>query len=140
MKRIELTQGKYALVDECDYKRLLVNKWHYDGRYASRKSGNKVYMHRLVVGAEFGDIVDHINMNKLDNRRSNLRLVNKAQNNLNAGLISTNRSGYRGVCWDKSRGKWTVGIYVDNKRKYIGRFDDVLDASKAYESVRRAVI
>lgn len=61
----------------------------------------------------------------------NLRLVNRAQNNMNKGLRSDNTSGHTGVSWDKLKGKWVVQIQVDGKNKHIGRYTSKKDAINA---------
>ena len=81
--------------------------------------------------------IDHRNRDKGDNRIENLRIATRTQNNANANLRSNNRSGAKGVSWDKVREKWTVRTRVGGKYCYLGRFDEFDDAVEAY---RRAVI
>lgn len=84
------------------------------------------YLHRFLLDAPKGIIVDHINHNTLDNRRSNLRLVTNAQNMQNRKGPNRNNqsSGHRGVTWDKNRKKWVVKIAPNGKTINLGRFDD----------------
>lgn len=138
MKKIFLSQGKFALVDNRDFNWLNQWRWHYlSVGYAARRvyPGRKyIYMHRLIMGESDHDReIDHINRNGLDNRRSNLRVVNRSFNMANTGLRSTNTSGAKGVYWDKSRDKWTAEITVNYKKKYLGRFNDKNDAALAYD-------
>lgn len=66
----------------------------------------KTYMHRLILGAQRGELADHINRNGLDNRRSNLRVADRALNSMNCGVKCDNTSGYRGVFWDSTNQRW----------------------------------
>lgn len=97
--------------------------------------GTRFFAHRLAVlymtGAWPTDAVDHINGNPLDNRWANLRCATKAQNEHNTGLRSNNKSGVKGVSWDKSRGRWFASITVNGKERALGRFDDIEEATKA---------
>jgi hypothetical protein len=138
MKYIELTKGKCAIVDDEDFDRVNQFKWKFDG-YANRikwVSSEKryvcVYMHRFIINTPAGFDTDHINGDKLDNRKSNLRAVSHSVNLQNRRHSRKNTSGYRGVCWDKSRNKWMAFINYRNKHITLGRFDDIIEAAKAY--------
>ena len=79
------------------------------------------------------DCVDHINSNRLDNRIVNLRWCSHQQNMHNQSKTTKKTSSkYKGVCWDKQNGKWTVNIKKDNVQQHIGRFDNERDAAIAY--------
>jgi hypothetical protein len=141
MKTIPLTQGREAIVDDEDYGYLSQWKWHFDGHYAarnrSRKKGCKgpmlIRMHRMIQ--ETSEAVDHINHNKLDNRRSNLRPVTHQQNCLNMPLSPTNTSGYTGVSAGEG-GKWLARLKTNGKLKHLGTFDTPEEASKAYKAAK----
>lgn len=148
MKKVKLTQNKYALVDDADFEWL--NQWHwiYDGLYASRNQYlgkikgkykyKKIYMHRLVNDTTEGLLTDHINQDKLDNRKSNLRTGNKKLNSINRGLQSNNKSGYRGVAWDKINRNWQAKIKVNQRNINLGRFsskDEAIEARKLAEAI-----
>lgn len=138
MKKIPLTRGKYAIVDDADYDRINEHKWCYDGSYAQRKrNGENIRMHRVLVGAKKGEIVDHINRNKLDNRRSNLRVVSRTVNLLNSKTPKHNTSGHKGVSWDKQTDKWRAQIQINNKGISLGRFGDIEDAIEERKSAER---
>lgn len=97
--------------------------------------------HRLVwlyVNGEFpsGDI-DHVNGVRDDNRIDNLRDASRAQNQQNMKLYANNTSGYPGVVWDKSRGKWAARINVGGVMKNLGRFSEPGDAFLAYQDAKR---
>lgn len=96
----------------------------------------KMYLlHRLAWLYVYGYLppyIDHINRVSTDNRISNLRPVTKKQNVENQKLASTNKSGYRGVSWDKKRKKWFVSIQHNTKTIALGRFENIEDARDAY--------
>lgn len=99
-----------------------------------KDKGKNIYLHRWVMGAGSGDYVDHINHNTVDNRKSNLRLVDNSINMHNRkGPDRDNKSGILGVCWDASKNKWLARITVGGKEHFIGRYDDKYEAGRAYE-------
>lgn len=136
MKRIPLTQNKYALVDNEDYEYLMsVGSWHFD-RYAKRvtKKAGVVYMHRLILNPPVGLTVDHINGNKLDNRKCNLRVVNYSTNCHNR---HNTKNKFLGVSWDKRRCKYKAVIGFNYQRIDIGRFDTAVQARNARNRVAK---
>lgn len=96
------------------------------------------YAHRLawqyVHGAEPALDLDHINGIRSDNRISNLREADRSQNQWNRATPRTNTSGYKGVRLCKRTGKWRADIRVDGKKVSLGLFDDIKDASAAYNA------
>ena len=91
-------------------------------------------MHRVIISAVPGQIVDHINRDTLDNRRGNLRIVTARQNVLNSRLLQAhNRSGYRGVCWQSDRRKWRATIHVNRRNIHLGWFHCPEEAARAYD-------
>jgi len=144
MKKIQLTQGQFALVDDEDYKLVSRYTWcaYYNwgtlSFYAAtnvRLESGKWYslqMARFILGLEKGDKrqADHIHHDTLDNRRSQIRIVTKRQNNHNR---QNPYSIYPGVSWGSNRCKWYVRIYHNDKRIYLGSYEDELDAAKAYK-------
>jgi hypothetical protein len=141
-KEIPLSKGKVALVDDEDYELLHEHRWHMMSTgYAARNRSLKQYtqpglilMHRVIVGAKKGQYVDHVNGDKLDNRRSNLRICTQSQNSANRRLDSNNTSGAKGVSWCKERQKWQVHIRVKGKQLNLGRYDDFSEACAAYDA------
>ena len=89
-------------------------------------------MHRWITGPPRGIEIDHINQNKLDNRRENLRLSTRSKNMHNAKMSTLNTSGHKGVHWSKSNKKWQVRIRVEGKRINLGYFDKIEEAAIAY--------
>jgi hypothetical protein len=143
MKEIKLTQGKVAIVDDEDYERLVQHKWSLNKSkgylYAARRDridevSILLKMHRDILGLTYKDenIVDHINRNGLDNRKDNLRLVNKSINGYNCKTYNNNPSGYRGVT--KRKTKWRSAIRINGKLKHLGTFSNIRDAAIAYDS------
>jgi len=95
-------------------------------------------MHHEVIEIPEGFITDHINQNGLDNREANLRAATYAQNVCNRRKFSkTSRSKYKGVGWKKPMNKWTAQIGVNNKMKFLGYFENELDAARAYDNAAR---
>jgi hypothetical protein len=144
-RKIPLTQGKFAIVDEKDYKELNKHKWSASKiktcYYATRREWTKkiqkyreIKMHRQVLNAPDDKFVDHINHNGLDNRRVNLRIVTAWQNNLNKRKQKKQSSSrYKGVSIKKGTGKWISTIHYKGSQIYIGRFDDEEAAARAYD-------
>lgn len=143
MKEIVLCTGDRVLVDDADFADLNRWKWklHPQG-YASRTvtGGGTVLMHRQITAARSGVDVDHINRNKLDNRRENLRLVDHSTNMHNRPKQANNTSGLKGVSWDASRSKWKAAIQVRGQQVYLGRFLTKEDAHTAYLAACRSLV
>ena len=144
MKKIKLTQNKSAIVDDDDFEYLSQWNWRYSsGGYVVRSlayrkpcgkyTSTSIYMHRLVNGTPKGKYTDHINGNKKDNRKLNLRLCTQSQNLMNRNGDKNTSSKYKGVTWDKRNRKWMVQITMKGKRKSLGRFVREIDAAKAYD-------
>ena len=146
MKRIALTQGKYALVDDTDYKWLRQWEWHYEKGYAARTRVNRdapgpknIYMHRTILKLKskvFRKIqVDHIDGNGLNNQRSNLRVVNTSKNAMNRKKMSGCKSKYKGVTKRPAKYKkkqWQASIRVNGKLLYLGDYITQEQAALAY--------
>lgn len=134
MKTINLTQEKYAYVDDEDFDYYSQWKWYYSASgYAVRsKNGHQVFLHREIANTPKGYKTDHIDRNKLNNTRENLRTCTDSQNQANTTKKSTNTSGYKGVSLNKQTGRWTAQITVGRKRIHIGYFDFPEDAAQAY--------
>lgn len=135
MKRIPLTQGKFAIVDDEDYERLVaMGKWQYVNGYASKSiwPNKAIKMHRLIANTPDGFETDHVNGNKLDNRRKNLRACTVSQNQWNCGISKSNTSGFKGV--HRSRKRWKTCIRVNGDLMYIGTFDTPIEAARAYNA------
>lgn len=146
MKKIKLTKGYEATVDDEDFEFLLKFKWQYVHGYATTAvyiegSYHKVLcpkgkykgipMHRMVLSVKDNLQVDHINMNGLDNRKSNLRVASTAENMRNRGKQINNTSGYKGIGWDTERKKWRVQLKAGDIR-IMKRFINLVEAQNFY--------
>jgi len=138
MRKMILTKGKHAIIDNKDFKYLNQWKWSFDGLYAIRghylgkidgkNKYKKIYMHREINQTPIGAETDHINKNKLDNRRSNLRTVTKSQNNRNRNAYKCNKTGISGVHWYNNLGKYRSSIVINGQRISLGYFLNINDA------------
>lgn len=142
MKKIKLTQDKYALVDNDDFKALSKYKWfatkNVNTFYAMRNSPtvNGKYkillMHRVIMQTPKGMHTDHIDHNGLNNQRKNLRVCTNSQNQMNSGKKSHNKSGFKGVSYYERYKKWRAQIKVNKKRIFLGYYDTKELGSEAY--------
>lgn len=141
MKRLPLSRGKEALVDDIDYRFVSQWKWSLSTKgYAHRtvsRAGRQVtvWLHRLIAeraGIRLSGHIDHIDRNKLNCRRNNLRAATNSQNLANRGKNRNNTSGCKGVTWDKERSKWLAQIQVCGRNRYLGRYDNKQEAHAAY--------
>lgn len=142
MKKIKLTKGFVALVDDEDFEYLNQWKWLMGDMYAARTimkvkaDGSKLkttqLMHKLLIDVPNGMYVDHINQNKLDNRKSNLRVCTFSENQRNRGKQLNNKTGYKGVSYKTKNKKFVAQIKVEKKQIHIGLFNCPVEAAKAY--------
>ncbi len=131
---IELQGGRRVLIDDED-AHLAAVQWSWDGAYASRKVGaKKIYLHREVLQAP---LVDHRNEDTLDCRRENLRAATRSQNGANRGANANNKSGYKGVSFDKRTGKWLAQLQVQGRKVWLGRFPTPETAHEAYATAAK---
>lgn len=136
--------GLFALVDYADYLVLNEMKWHLTiGGYAATKKmvngkDTTVFMHRVINETPDGYFTDHINQNKLDNRKKNLRTVTRSQNQHNRSAYNTKKiSKFKGVFFHKRAKKFTSAIRVDGKLKHLGYFENENDAACAYNNAAK---
>jgi hypothetical protein len=122
--------NKYIKVDK-EYMYLL-KKWSFcdngNGYPVACINGKKQYLHQIVMGKNKGFVIDHIDRNKLNNRRSNLRFITQRQNCLNSSLNKNNTSGYKGIIFDKRIKKWCARICPNKKSIHLGSFIFLEDA------------
>ena len=146
MKRIKLTRGKFALVDDRDYEWLNQWKWwagkHRYNFYAERwewKNGKRtnIKMQYAILGKKKGYVIDHIDRNGLNNQRSNLRFATIRQNNINKRMHKNNTSGYMGVYWHKHCKKWAACIRKNGKSIHLGLFEKPEKASVVYKEATK---
>lgn len=136
-KQIPLTKGMFAICDDDDYVYLSKFKWYYSGEgYAvmstySEGKAVKIRMHRFIIRAEKGQIVDHINFVRTDNRKENLRIVTASVNCQNTPIYG--KVKFKGVSYCKKRNKYKAYIRKDRKTFYLGSFSTAFDAAAAYD-------
>ncbi|MBN1788745.1 MAG: HNH endonuclease [Sedimentisphaerales bacterium] len=137
-------EDRYALVDPQDYQKLIGYPWQLlenraTNYYAARLENRRVIsMHREIMNAPKGRIVDHIDGIGLNNTRQNLRIGTVSQNNMNRKRRNKNFSSkYKGVTWHKDQKKWRVCISYNGERKRLGAFENEEDAAKAYDKAAK---
>ena len=124
-------------IDTEDYQRVKKHRWYLNkAGYAFTGSGHPFSLASLILGVKTDryNVIDHINQNKLDNRKHNLRVVSRSINAFNAKIRKDNTSGHPGVSWDSARRKWTARICVGGKVKCLGRFAAIESAIMARKS------
>jgi hypothetical protein len=146
-RKIPLTEGYSAIVDDIDFPLLNAFKWRilrsrkriYAFRLSPRGDGKRksILMHRFIMSAGPDDFIDHINNSPLDNRRSNLRLCTRSQNAMNRPKQLNNKSGYKGV--SKCSHGFTSEIMKEKKKYYLGTFPNAKEASLAYLKAANAL-
>jgi hypothetical protein len=139
---VPLTKGYEAIIDAADVPLVEGVNWFavvqlsavYAQRSARRVNGKRkaVLLHRVIMDAPDGLEVDHVNGDGLDNRRSNLRLATRSENQHNRRVQNNNTSGFKGVSWHKRDLKWYARIGLDGRRKLLGFFDTPEAAYAAY--------
>lgn len=143
VKEIPLTQGLVALVDSVDFDRVSQHKWFaVNGGYAQSNSAGlprRTWLHRFILGLGREKIeVDHVNGDRLDCRKSNLRLATSQENKRNSRKTKRETSSrFKGVTWNRRR--WQAQIYVNYKSRYLGRFLTEEDAARAYDRAAKEV-
>lgn len=141
-REIDLSSGIKVLVDDDDYERISSIHWHETGRgYICRFVGSsrhgvrrKIYLHREIIQAPVGVDVDHINGNRLDNRKDNLRLATRSQNLMNRDGKPGHTSKYKGVNYCKITKQWAAKITVSGEIIWLGRFGTEDAAARAYNA------
>lgn len=150
MRKIALTGkngiGKFTLINDEDFNRVSKVRWHmisknFDYAHAYYPINGKLvrtFLHRFILNAKKGQVVDHINGNTLDNRKENLRICTSMQNQRNCKKPVTNTSGYKGLVYRKGgkarKKKWAVWIRVGKRnKKYVGSFVTKEEAALAYD-------
>jgi hypothetical protein len=133
-KRSDAKRKWKVMVDDDDYEKLKHFSWHVDkyGCVKRHTSSGHELIYRKIMNAPDDKEVDHIDGNRLNNQKSNLRLANSSQNKCNRGPRRDNKSGYKGVSWHKQRNKWTARIQAGKKYLSLGLFTSKEEAAKAY--------
>jgi hypothetical protein len=139
VKRIPVGHGLYVYVDAADYEWLSRYKWSLcgNGYAARREKGKTILMHRQIMQAPEGMVVDHIDGNPINTRRANLRTCTYAENICNTAKRAGATSKFKGVYFYTRVGKWCARIQFKGKDFWLGYFDDEVEAARAYD--RKAV-
>lgn len=140
MRRIPLTHGKKALIDDADFALVTQSRWYafysksggwYAARGPQRNNGER-FLHRVLMGVPRGVKIDHKDGDGLNCRRSNMRVATQSQNGFNRKLQRNNKSGFRGVY--RARGKWRAQIKVNGKITALGYHETPEQAARAYDA------
>lgn len=143
---IDLGKGFVAVIDDEDADLVVGYKWYpmkaegkvYAAGWKHMPPGRFfVHLHRLIANAQPGDIIDHLDRDPLNCRRSNLRRVTRQQNSFNRGPNQNGKpstSKYKGVFWCRNSGRFRARIALNKKRIYLGYFDNDEDAARAYNA------
>lgn len=134
----------YSLIDAVDADAVNRWRWSLSAGYAVRRATtapgehHMLGLHRELLGLTYGDplTVDHINHDRLDNRRANLRVISKAGNNQNVLGLSSGTSAFRGVSWVERLGKWRAYVQRDGKYIHLGMFTDEREAALVAQAAR----
>lgn len=147
MREIKLTQGQVALVDDEDFEKVNQFRWFahkrantfyamthvtINGKYTTQ------YMHRFILGDTVGKSnIDHIDGSGLHNWRLNMRPCTPSENAMNVRKRGNYSSKYKGVCWNRGKGKWMAQIMINRKQNYLGYFVIEEDAARAYDAAAK---
>lgn len=150
--KIKLTQGKFVLVDDIDYRYLSQWKWFAawtnSGYYAKRNSPRidgkqkAILMHRVIAERMGIDskMIDHKDRNTLNNQRENLRAATRSQNMHNHGFNKNNTTGVKGVYFCQQYGRYKAQITVEGKQHFLGRFDTIPEAEAVVIAKRKELV
>ena len=147
MKRVPLTQGEFAMVDDEDFDLVMRHKWQVkrspksDRKYAMATvvvNGKQttIMMHRLILDY-YAPLFDHHDGDGLNNQKSNLRKASNVENGRNRKL-QKHSSRFKGVHWNKQTNRWTASIRINKILKHLGYFDSEVDAAIAYDAESEA--
>jgi hypothetical protein len=147
--RFPINNSTTILIDKEDLNLLTKYKWHvggigyiysakwdYSKGWRNRKNMS-IALHRLLIKAKKGEVVDHINGDIHDNRKSNLRICTQQQNAINKKRQKNNTSGYVGVSWSKILNKWEAYICPNYKKINLGFFENKSEAALKYNEAAR---
>lgn len=147
MVKVELTQGYVAIIDDIDSS-ILSYKWRFNGGYAvtwsckDKATRKMILMHKMILERKIGrtldtsvEVTDHIDGNRLNNSRGNLRLASRFDNQHNRNVWGRNTSGYKGVSWCSSKRRWRAMVCAGGKSVHVGYFRDIVDAAIARDKM-----
>lgn len=134
--KVKISDSEYMICDSDDWEKLKGHYWSanpYGYAIAGTSTGGTMFFHKEVTNTK-SELIDHINMNKLDNRKCNLRIADKKINSINRGLQSNNKTGYKGVYYDRRYGTWNARVTVDRKTIHLGTFPTKEEAIAARQA------
>lgn len=133
MKEIILYKGEICLVGDEDYEEVKKYKWHLDSTGYARGLINRklIRMHTFIMKTSKGKFTDHLNGNKLDNRRINLRICSAKENARNRRLQKSNTTGFKGV--KRTGNNWGAFIKINKKQIWLGTYKNKEEAAQAYD-------
>ena len=136
VQQIKTSKDEEIIIDEDEFNNLKQYTWYISNGYVLGKINNKqIRLHRYIMKCDnIIKVVDHINKNPLDNRKSNLRICTRQQNNCNSTKRKNATSKYHGVYFNKRSKSWNTSCSIDGKFKHIGYFKNEIDAAKAYDN------
>jgi hypothetical protein len=139
-----LIKNSEVIVDESDLFLIDSYNWQCAQYIMTHVKRKPIYLHRVIMNAKKGQIVDHKDGNKYNNSRSNLRICTPSQNNANHIVKKTRKdtkiaSVYRGVYWRKDTAKWRSEIQFQGNRQYLGSFSNEVEAAIAYNNAAELV-
>jgi len=145
MKKIKLRCGNYTLIDDEDVQKMKkYTGWRthcapkdkrpyvYGNLHKNGKSKH-IKLHRIIMNAQPGELIDHIDHNRLNNQKANLRIVTPQQNNMNRRNLPKSSSKYKGVSKHTLVNKWRARIMINKKEIHLGHYDVEKDAARAYD-------
>ncbi len=134
VKRIPLSGGLFAYVDAADYEWLSQYRWSLYGGYAGRReNGKTIFMHREIMRPPKGMVVDHIDGNRLNNCRVNMRNCTRQENGCNRAKWIGTSSRFKGVCRETSSGRYSARGWWRGEPVWLGLYDDEAEAARAYD-------
>jgi hypothetical protein len=125
-------KGESILISAEDVDLVTGVNWHVSKNGYAKRNCPSAYLHRILLGASSGQLVDHKNSDRLDCRRSNLRICGAAGNARNKSMHPSNRTGFKGVYLHSQIGKYVARICADRATRYLGCFDTAEEAHEVY--------
>lgn len=129
-----------VMVDDEDYETLSKFNWVSMKEltiYSHTTDKGRILIHRYIMNCPENLEVDHIDGNRLNNQKSNLRIVNSSQNKMNRGPRKDCKSGYKGVTWNNKNCNWNARIMANGRYKHLGCFQSKEEAAKAYNDAAK---
>ena len=134
---VPLTQDEYAIIDVCDYDKVKDHRWFLTAqKYAGTNiNGTGVLLHRMIMNNPSGMLVDHINGDRIDDRRCNLRLASALENSWNTKAKNSSSTGYKNI--SKIKNSWQVMLRINGLSTYLGRFPTLEEALEVRNAAYR---